>query len=265
MRSTILVVIAILLTPICAALGQDSVRTEVLAAPSSSLWARQGWVRLEIIGGRIDAVFNSSGQVREDVGDRHEDLAVDGTDSNSSAHYDSITSTEHFSAEIVHGEAAAQRVAIRRESMPVVPSKAAGIASQPANSPAKVEKEIVELRQSGMGPVSLLVTTGGQTQKIEAPSLWHLLITEPKISEQHLIPLLESLRADWRLASTAADARQQLLKAAADRREDQRARWAALVAALGDPRFSVRQRGTGTADGRTRAAAISSEPRAARS
>jgi hypothetical protein len=242
MRLAVVVACVGILGPICSAQAQDFNRTESDAQQSGNLWTRHGWVHLQIVGGRIDAAFTSSGQVREDIGERHEDLVVDGTDSSSSARYDLITPTEHLSAEIVHGDASAERVVIRHEMMPAVPSKADKPASKPEVGPTKVEKQIVELRQSGSGPISFSVATGGQTRKIDAPSLWHLLIAEPQLCKRHLIPLLESLRTDWPLASTAAEARQQLLSAASERRDDQRARWIALVTALGDQRFAVRER-----------------------
>jgi hypothetical protein len=242
MRLAAVVACVGILGPIFSAQAQDINRTESDAQQSGNLWTRHGWVHLQIVGGRIDATFTSSGQVREDIGERHEDLVVDGTDSSSSARYGLITPTEHLSAEIVHGDASAERVVIRHEVMPAMHSKADKTPSTPESGPAKIEKEIVELRQSGAGPISFSVVAGGQSRKIDAPSLWHLLISEPQLCRQHLIPLLESLRTDWPLASTAAEARQQLLNAAGERRDDQRVRWIALVTALGDPRFAVRER-----------------------
>jgi hypothetical protein len=242
MRLAVVVACVGLFGPIISVQAQDANRTETATQQPGNLWTRHGWVHLQIVGGRIDATFTSSGQVREDIGDRHEDLVVEGTDSSSSARYDLITPTEHLSAEIVHGDDSAERVVIRHEMIPAVPTKAGKPPSKPESGSAKVEKEIVELRQSGTGPISFSVVSGGQTRKIDAPSLWHLLIAEPQLCKQHLIPLLESLRTDWPLASTAAEARQQLLNAAGDWRDDQRVRWIALVTALGDQRFAVRER-----------------------
>ena len=41
----------------------------------------------------------------------------------------------------------------------------------------------------------------GATQRVSANSFWHLYLAEPHTTKQHLIPILEHLRADWQLAS----------------------------------------------------------------
>ena len=72
-------------------------------------------------------------------------------------------------------------------------------------------------------------------------SLWHLWLAEPEVCRQHLLPLLEALRPDWRLKERVAQIEEELLKAAAAGQLPDRQGWTALVAQLSDDRFSKRE------------------------
>jgi hypothetical protein len=157
-----------------------------------------------------------------------------------------ISPREHFSVEIVPGESAGQRFVIRWEQMVAAArtqSEEPTKTDSAKNPSAKLEKEIAELRQPSDGPLTFAVTRSGQTKKFESPTLWHLLIAQPELCKQMLLPMLTRLRGDWQLDRVAADARQELLLHDAGQDHDQQQnRWADLVAALGDYRFSVRER-----------------------
>ena len=68
-----------------------------------------------------------------------------------------------------------------------------------------------------------------------------MLIAQPKECRQHLLPLLEVLRPNWRLADVAASIEQRLLQQANGDGTSDGARWAALVAQLADDSFAKRQ------------------------
>lgn len=245
MRLKIALVVPGMFAVAFSAVAQEIALPDVAAPESGNLWSRQGWVQLAIFSGRIEGSVNSSGSVREDVGDRHEELAVDGGESGSSARYDSISPREHFSVEMMPGESANQRIVIRWEQMVAATDKGDAEpkrADAALNPSAKVDKEIAELRQASDGLLVFTTTKAGLTKKFQAPSLWQLLITQPEICKQHLVPMLQRLRGDWQLDRVAADARQELLHGAAEEHVGQKARWAALVAGLADSRFAVRER-----------------------
>ncbi len=244
MRWALVFACAAVLGPATLAVGQQAVQPDLITTSTGNLWTRQGTIQLAVMRGQIDAAFVGSGQppVREDHGDQHEELTVDGTDFSGTARYDRITPREHFSIEIVPGDGPNQRIVIRHETMLAAANADDKSAAPATSSPNASEKQIVEFLQSGAGPITLTVSRGVQKQKAEANSLWQLLLGEPRFSDRYLVPMLLSLRPEWQLDATATDARQLLLTAAADFRPAQSTHWAALVAQLADQRFAVRER-----------------------
>ena len=99
----------------------------------------------------------------------------------------------------------------------------------------------VRYEQPQMGPVKLTIT-GATSREVTAPSLWHLLLAEKDAGAQYLVPMLELLSPDWRLADQADKIVDELLTAAAeaDLAADEKT-WQRLVDELASDRFSRRQ------------------------
>ncbi len=74
-----------------------------------------------------------------------------------------------------------------------------------------------------------------------ASTLWHLLLAEPELCRDHLLPVLRALRPDWDLAGFALRVEESLVRAASNGRVPDRKRWTTLVAQLASPVFSERQ------------------------
>jgi hypothetical protein len=99
----------------------------------------------------------------------------------------------------------------------------------------------VEFKQAANEKIALTVGSGAGQQVFRAQGVWQLLITQPQLCRQHLVPLLEMLRPDWRLADTAARIEEKLLQEVGADGAAKRGHWAALVAELADESFAKRQ------------------------
>jgi hypothetical protein len=98
-----------------------------------------------------------------------------------------------------------------------------------------------EFSQAVDGTVTFAVGAGDKRQTFQARSLWRLAIAQPSECQEHLFPLVATLRNRWKLADTAARIEASLLQGAAEGMCAQRARFAALVEQLGDEQFAKRE------------------------
>ncbi len=89
--------------------------------------------------------------------------------------------------------------------------------------------------------ITLTLGSGTGQQVFRTRGLWQLLMTQPKECQQHLLPLLDVLRPNWNLADSAARVEERLLQEANGDGAASRARWADLVAQLGDENFAKRE------------------------
>jgi hypothetical protein len=78
------------------------------------------------------------------------------------------------------------------------------------------------------------------SHQLNAPSLWHLCLAEPDVCRQHLLPLLELLRPDWKLAETADQIDEALSSTSLLSQPLPWQRWHSLVAELGADEYAVR-------------------------
>lgn len=62
----------------------------------------------------------------------------------------------------------------------------------------------ISFHQQSLGKILLHIGQGDALQKYSATSIWHLLLREPEICRQHLIPLLDILIADHHLMEDAS-------------------------------------------------------------
>ena len=99
----------------------------------------------------------------------------------------------------------------------------------------------VRYEQPQTGPVKLTVT-GESSRELTAPSLWHLLLADKDAGARHLIPMLELLSPDWRLADQSDQIVLELVSASAasDVAADEKT-WQRLVDELASDRFGRRQ------------------------
>ncbi len=95
--------------------------------------------------------------------------------------------------------------------------------------------------QGASGNLSLRWGVEGQLKLRRAPTLWHLLIAEPEICREELLPVLGLLRPDWDLEGTLVKIEEALVRAAAAGRIPDRGRWQSLVDDLGADDFARRR------------------------
>ena len=99
----------------------------------------------------------------------------------------------------------------------------------------------VEFNQVPGEKIALSLGSGSGQETFRAQGIWQLLIAQPKQCREHLLPLLEMLRPNWRLAETVDGVEQKLLREAGSDGASARARWTALVAQLGNDSFAKRE------------------------
>lgn len=99
----------------------------------------------------------------------------------------------------------------------------------------------VEYRQNPREKITFSTGDGDRKQTFSANELWQLLIIRQKECEEHLLPLLEVLRPDWKIAETVAGIEDKLLHGVSEEIVKRRRRWDSLVEQLGDERFAKRE------------------------
>ncbi len=99
----------------------------------------------------------------------------------------------------------------------------------------------MEFKQSPGEPTSLRLGPPEREEIWRAAGLWQLFVIQPTVCRQHLIPVLEILRANWNLSDMTVSMETQLLEAARQDTAASRGRWEALVKRLGDDRFASRE------------------------
>lgn len=215
----------VLLRPIAATAQQGPLPLQ--NRPSLLLQLR--WLRFMVLDGRLAVAAVSDTQTASRLGTEHCTISL--TPNGAVLDYD-LTSPDESLVVHIEGD---DRAAIRRQfTQPADPKSPGGGSSSPAQI-------IVEYTQSPQQPVKLAVTANGETRTIEADSLWHLLMFQSELSGRYLVPILELLRPDWQLMSTAGELKQTLLQVARAGQAANWIRWAALVAQLADEHYAVRQ------------------------
>lgn len=106
---------------------------------------------------------------------------------------------------------------------------------------AAADTAAVFFEQPANGPVRLEIQRDGKTESHSAPTLWHLLLAEPRASRQHLLPILEHLRPNWHLDVQAQRIEETLLRNATENRQPDPVDLERLVAQLAAHDFQTRQ------------------------
>lgn len=210
-----------LTTPVRAGATQRSER---------NLLERMGWVRLEMVGGRIAVLGHRCGQSRVvQVGEPsetpREQFSVQLHDESLVIHYEDVQAERQLKLDLDE-----------QRQLTIVSTGAS-----PTND--------LKLVQPFRGPITL--TRGREKQQTySATSLWHFALQQPEMCEEVLFPALETLRPHWRLQVQATAIRQSLLARAGEDVQAQRAEWLKWVKQLDSDDFQERQQ----ADSRLRAA-----------
>ena len=180
------------------------------------------WLRLEIILGRLNAIDcgnqktsffraqDASRSVLETVRTSIEDERL-------SIWFRRVDSDCDLQCEILHGN----QVRLVRQDREIYP----GIR--------------VEYRQSAEGDCELTIVSRQRSEHLTAPTLWHLLLTEPHACRSHLIPLLNQLHSGWDLF--AKTRRLESLLIQMGRQSGPRRQIIEWVHQLDAPRFLERQ------------------------
>lgn len=194
------------------------------AAGLPNLSGRLVVVHFSVVMGRIAASADQPGFESEQSSSiepgRHETLSVSANnDSEASVKYQLTTGDEQLSVNVTEG----YDVSFSRH---------------PTNQPHAAQ---VDFHQPRSGRITLTVVQDGVTREVHGETLWYLLLAQPELCRQHLLPLLEMLRSDWRLVETAQAIESQMVRIAAAYQPDNLQRWSKLVANLASDRFMVRQ------------------------
>jgi len=105
----------------------------------------------------------------------------------------------------------------------------------------------VSFRQHPLGKIQVHIGQGDALQKYSAKSIWHLLLREPEICRQHLIPLLDMLIASHHLMEDADQIEKGLLQKTGQPHIS-RAEMTQLVSQMGNGKSEVRQHATAQLD-----------------
>ncbi len=210
--------VGILLGLLCsAAMAAESLP----ATPLLRRAADNRWLLPQVVAGRITVGGSRLGNYssRSSSSGKSEELSVRFNNAQRSMTYTCSTPREQLSVKIVSGD----RISIAHSG--------------------KGDAKIVPVRfeQGPREPISLTLGRDDEEQVYRASTLWQLLLAHPQECRQHLVPLLDLLRPDWKLAETAAAMEAELLRAASTGQLPDRGRWAALVDQLADERFSERE------------------------
>lgn len=191
------------------------------ARPERNLLQRTGWIRLELVGGRIAVLGHRCGQSRvlqtgEATETPREQLSVQLCTDSLVVHYEDVQADGQTVVDLDDQ----QRLTITRTT--AVPSAT------------------IKFVQPFQGP--LTVTVGRDaTETFTAGSVWHLAIKHPEICEDSLFPVLETLRPHWRLQEQATALQQTLVSKSGSDALAQRTQWRKLVSQLDSDDFAERQ------------------------
>ncbi len=191
--------------------GQESPTTKTLIT-------KQKWIRFVMVQGRILAIVprgqNGAMSSSEDASIR-ETLGVHGQGDSTLVRYQRQCAKQEIQ---IHFFGQSD---LELERRPLAP-----------------EIQPLRLKQPARGPVILDVGPADAVRRYEAPTLWHLFVTQPEVCRHELIPVLQILRPDWRLKERSHQIESLLLTEPSG---DAPLGWEQLVAQLGDARFPVRQ------------------------
>ena len=202
--------------------GQGTAPPEMHASLAGQLRMFQ----LRMVSGRISATGPVSSQnlTSNYMGSqRRERLSIDLAGGLPNVIYECASSDQRISYEIERGSEVTVRL------LPRSPS----------------DRETVVFKQPAQGDLTLAVGSDRATVTYHAPTLWHLLVIEPAVCREHLIPMLEIMRPNWQLDQQEKAIELSLCRATSGRDLADPSSWRESLAALASPRFVERERAEG--------------------
>ncbi len=192
--------------------------------PVIPLPAESPIVRFEIVMGRLTALHLNAGQTRTSRGtdsgcETRESMHVNCEGAVPLVRYERQSATQRTTIEFTNGN----RVSMRREPL------------------GDGECTPLELQQLSNGELTVVVGDGDKRREWSAASFWHLLLAEPRLCEQEIVPLLKLLRPAWDFSDAAERIEAALYQTAHSGQIVPRARLAELVGELAHSDFQRRQ------------------------
>lgn len=190
---------------------------------NENLGKQLGRVQLLVVGGRVVAQAPQlGGRISSNSTDEHrsERLSIEFTGPQPSLEYELSTPNEQFLVLLSQGERLQIQHRPRSSNSEVVP---------------------LEFLQDPTSSLMLAVGADSERRVYRAPSLWHLLLDEPDLCRERLVPLLEVLRPDWRLMDSAAEIEQAMIRVAKSPARTNRDQWSELVSQLAHDSFGERR------------------------
>lgn len=187
---------------------------------SPQLQTNMRFLHVGLTGGRVTATSSYSGRSFSSTSqakDRQESLKVDMNGTAPSVDYQLTTDGFKVSVQLTAGN----ELHVRREPKEGSTAKA------------------FELHQPPEGRVSVIL--GPEQTKLEAASLWHLLLDQPELAKNELEPILRLLRPGWPLVSQARAVEEALYKQVDASAKFDRNAWAAMVSQLGSDKYLERE------------------------
>lgn len=215
---------------LCSWIGLSLVATGQEPTRFSSLLVRSNLFQFEIILGRVSATNVRLGPARSQAltnqsGGRTETLTVGFHNQSPTLHYELVSAEQRLVVDLSRE----QILSIHRT--PIAPS---------LDDP---EQPLAELafQQDPRGKLRFIVKHAEATHEYHAPSIWHLMFTEPLAFHAHLVPLLEQLRPGWDLNDLGRHVRQSLLRFSEHHPLPDTQQIRRLVDDLGSTEFQKRQ------------------------
>jgi len=216
-RSPSAIVPTVVLLAAAAAMGADPMPP----VPLLDQLVRSEHIAFRVISGRIS--FTSAGlgtrSTSSTGSERTEALQMRLTQNETHLSYQLNSPSEDFSVVV----SAADTVQIQRKSKGTTSFASVTYTQKPGQ------------------PIVLAVDQDKNLQRIEAPSLWHLLLAAPELCRQHLLAPLGTLGTDWDLEPLWHGIEEGLLQGDSPAISAERARWEALVSQLADDSFARRE------------------------
>jgi hypothetical protein len=188
------------------------------------LASRPGWAGFAVVGGRL-AVLDAPPRYEKRTGcadaegQVSESICIKSAGQAAAVLYEFVSPQQRLTVEAVGGE----RVEVHRTTL---------------TEEAPLELHLV---QSPGRDLVLTIGAGSSRREYSAPNFWRLMLAEPELSRDCVVPLLESLRPDWGLRQQAAAIEARLFQLANDAPPPDEARWQELVKQLGHNRFIDRE------------------------
>lgn len=190
---------------------------------NENLTKQLGRVQLVVAGGRIVAQAPQlGGRITSNStdDDRNERLSIEFTGPQPSFEYELSLPDEQFLVQVNQGE----RVTLKH-----LPRSNAS------------ELEPLEFIQEPDSSILLVIGAGENRRDYRSTSLWYLLMDEPELCRDRLVPLLELLRPNWQLIKTAGEIEAGMIRAAQSPARTNREQWSNLVAQLASDSFAERR------------------------